>query len=323
MRVLVTGANGFVGRYVVSALGSAFAGGAEIFPTARRVMDGAETAAVIRLDVTDAADVQREISRLHPTHVIHLAGFSTILAAVENEDLAWRVHLFGTLNVARAIMQYVPDCVLLHVGSGQVYGATAHSVDLLTETSILAPTNAQMASKAAADLALGAMAESGLRCIRFRPFNHTGPGQSEKFALPSFALQMARITAGLQEARMRVGNLDVTRDFLDVRDVASAYVQAIVKSEQINRGEIFNVASGRPRCIRDVLDEMLRISNTSVVIETDRERLRSTEIVRFVGDPSKAQRLLDWSPKYSFKQTLQDIIEYADRTVRDGLKETI
>ena len=121
---------------------------------------------------------------------------------------------------------------------------------------------------------------------------------------------------------MRVGNLDVVRDFLDVRDVASAYVQAILKSAQINPGEIFNVASGVPRRMRDVLDEMLRISKTSVVVETDRERVRSAEIVRFVGDSSKAQRLLDWSPKYSFEQTLRDILKDADRTVRDSLKAT-
>jgi GDP-4-dehydro-6-deoxy-D-mannose reductase len=179
-----------------------------------------------------------------------------------------------------------------------------------------------MASKAAADLALGAMTESGLRCIRFRPFNHTGLGQSENFALPNFALQIARIKAGLQEARMRVGNLDVMRDFLDVRDVASAYIQAALRSEQINPGEIFNVASGIPRRIRDVLDEMLRMSKVDVVVETDREKVRSTEIVRFVGDASKAQRLLDWTPKYSFEQTLREILEDADRAVRDGLKAT-
>jgi GDP-4-dehydro-6-deoxy-D-mannose reductase len=168
-----------------------------------------------------------------------------------------------------------------------------------------------MVSKAAADLALGALAEEGLRCLRFRPFNHTGPNQSEDFVLPNFAMQIARIKSGKQPALMRVGNLEAERDFLDVRDVAAAYVLAIVKSDKIESGTVLNIASGIPRRIRDVLDEMIRMSGTSVAVESDRGRVRPNDVKRFVGDASRAHRLLGWAPKFSFDQTLGEILEHS------------
>lgn len=312
MRVMITGAQGFVGRQVLAALSLVLGRDGEIYPSSRGGADLGEPGRLSRLDVTDALAVRHEVSRIRPTHVVHLAGLSTISAATSNEDLAWKIHVGGTLNIARAIRESVPKCVLLYVGSGQVYGASARTNDLLTENTLLAPTNAQMASKAAADLALGAMAEDGLQCIRFRPFNHTGPGQSENFALPSFAFQIARIKAGLQPARMLVGNLDVVRDFLDVRDVAAAYVQAILKSPSIQGGEIFNVASSVPRRIGDILDEMIGITNIPIAVETDRNRVRPTEILRFVGDATKARERLAWSPVYAFEQTLREIVTDAE-----------
>ena len=112
---------------------------------------------------------------------------------------------------------------------------------------LLAPMDEYAASKAAADLALGAMTYRGLRCVRFRPFNHSGPGQAEGFVVPDFAAQIARIEPGLAQPVMEVGNFDVERDFLDVRDVADAYVLAVQKAETVKSGAIFNIASGIPR----------------------------------------------------------------------------
>ena len=317
MRILVSGAQGFVGRYLVAALRSSGTR-SEVFPTSRNAAVDPMLGLVERMDVVDGASVDTVIARIRPTHIVHLAGLSVIAAATANEDLAWQVHLFGTLNIARAIKRHAPQCVLLSIGSGQIYGTTGRSGEALDEMALVAPTNVQMASKAAADLALGAMAEEGLRCVRFRPFNHTGPNQSEKFVLPDFAMQIARIKAGRQSPLMRVGNLNAERDFLDVRDVAMAYVLAVEKSECIEPGTVFNIASGVPRRIRDLLDEMIRMSGASVVIEADTGRVRPGDIPRFVGDASRARRVLGWTPNYSLATTMRDILDHADQLVRKG-----
>ena len=288
----------------------------QIFPTARPPLPPSNPDQFVAMDVTDGAAVTAVVEEISPTHIVHLAGFSTIAEADHNHEMAWRVHLGGTLNIARAIEATVPQCTLIYAGSGQVYGATGRSGPPLHEGAVLAPTNIQMVTKAAADLALGALAEEGLRCVRFRPFNHTGPGQSERFAIPNFAMQLARIKTGQQEPLLHVGNLDTERDFLDVRDVVSAYIQAIFTTAPLERGEIFNIASGIPRRIGDVLQKMFAISGVSPSLDAEHGLMRAGEIPRFVGDSSKARRLLNWAPAHTFEQTLGEIIEYWDRVVQ-------
>jgi GDP-4-dehydro-6-deoxy-D-mannose reductase len=164
------------------------------------------------------------------------------------------------------------------------------------------------ASKAAADLALGALAIKGLRCVRFRPFNHTGPGQTEAFVIPAFAMQIARIEAGLSPPVMRVGDLQSQRDFLDVRDIADAYVRAVQRSDHIEPGLILNVASGIPRKISDVLQMLLAQTAMNIAVETDPVRARASGLSVVVGDATRARRALEWRPKYAFERTISDVM---------------
>src|SRR5262249_19286486 len=140
-----------------------------------------------------------------------------------DEGQAWEVNLHGTLHLARAILRHVPDCQMLFASSADAYGWSFQSGTALAENAPLAPRNTYAATKAAADLALGSMTEQGLRCVRLRPVNHTGPGQSDQFVVAAFARQIARVATGLQPPLLEVGNLDAWRDFLDVRDVCAAY----------------------------------------------------------------------------------------------------
>jgi GDP-4-dehydro-6-deoxy-D-mannose reductase len=261
--------------------------------------------------VTDANAVNQTIQRYQPSHVIHLAGLAAIRASIDNPALAWQVHVYGALNIANAILNHVPNCVLISVGSGQVYGASGRSGQPLTETALLAPTNAYEVTKAAADLALGGLAVQGLRCIRMRPFNHTGPGQTEAFVIPSFAMQIARIEAGLQSPVVRVGNLDAERDFLDVRDVTAAYALAVAKSDDIPSGTILNIASGIPRRIRDILDGLVALSSMAIEVEPDADRMRPSDTLRFIGDAQLARHLLGWSPERQFDDTMAAMLEYS------------
>lgn len=317
-RVMITGAGGFVGMHVMDALLS-MVEGVEIVPTSRHGGHSSAAGRIESLDVTDRAGVSETVARISPTHIIHLAGMAAVPAAAADPDAAWNVHLGGTLNVARAIMGSVPECQLIHVGSGQVYGASANSGLPMDEGTLLTPTDTYTASKAAADLALGALGISGLRCLRFRPFNHIGPGQSEGFAVASFAAQIARIRAGRDKAVIKVGNLEARRDFLDVRDVAAAYSLAVTRGETIPTGTIINLASGAAWRVRDLLDKLLAIAETPISVEVDELRMRPNDIPMFVGNAGRAHELLGWQPRFSVQQTLRDTLKAAEQSVRSSI----
>ncbi len=317
MRVLVTGAGGFVGPYLIAALRDQFGGELELFATSKDHVPHPSVGTIEALDVCDAVAVEEIVRRLQPDHIFHLAGLAAVPKAAANVDLAWTIHLFGSLYIARAILNNVPNSFLHHVSTGQVYGASALPGLALDETALLAPNNTYSATKASADLALGALAAEGLRCVRLRPFNHIGPGQSEDFVVSSFAMQIARIEAGLQEAVIRVGNLDAERDFLDVRDIATAYALAIKKSGELEAGTVLNIASGRPIRIRDILHRLVELSGVRIAVEQDAARMRPSDIPRFIGDAARARQILGWSPKWDFETTLTDILNDARNRVRE------
>lgn len=315
MKILVTGGAGFVGGYLVDSLRRELGDQVEICLTSKSSEISPSHLPVEILDVTDENAVSAVVRRVAPTHIVHLAGLAAVPAASANVNVAWQVHLFGTLNLANAIMAHAPACTLVFIGSGQVYGSTARLGHSLTEQALLAPTNVYALTKAAADLALGSMAENGLRCARLRPFNHTGPGQSEQFVIPSFAMQIARIEAKLQPPVIHVGNLEAERDFLDVRDVTAAYARVVARSAKLASGIILNIASGVPCRIGDVLDRLVAISGAKIAIQQDPDRMRAVDTPRFVGDSERARRTLDWAPHFNFDETLRQILDAARQSV--------
>lgn len=262
------------------------------------------------LDVADADAVSAAIARTAPTHVVHLAGIAAPTAAGASPQAAWRVHVDGTLNLSNAILRSAPDCWLLYVGSGLVYGETAKSGLPLSEEALLAPVDEYAATKAAADLALGAQVHRGLKCIRLRPFNHTGPGQTDAFVVPAFAKQIATIEAGLAPPIIRVGNLDAERDFLDVRDVVRAYALAAKHADNLKSGTIFNVASGVPYRIKDILGNLLSLSRVRIDVEQDAARLRPSDLPRIVGDSRRIRETLSWAPECRLEDTMLDVLNY-------------
>jgi GDP-4-dehydro-6-deoxy-D-mannose reductase len=307
-RVLVTGAMGFVGPYLVEALRRSYGSNVEIIATAKDAAHHALLGPVKAVDVTDVAALEAAIAGANPTHVMNLAGIAAPSAANADPEEAWRVHLHGTLNLARVILKRAPDCWLIHVGSGLAYGESTKAGRPLDENALLAPLDEYSATKAAADLALGALTRSGLKCIRLRPFNHTGPGQSEAFVVPAFALQIARIEARLAPPVIRVGNLDAQRDFLDVRDVANAYALVMRNLEHLASGTVLNIASGIPRRISEILTGLVAKSRVEISIERDPARQRPGELPIAVGDAGHARKLLHWKPEHPFEDTLTAVL---------------
>jgi GDP-4-dehydro-6-deoxy-D-mannose reductase len=308
MRVLMTGAAGFVGPYVAEALAH-IDRSAVIIATAREAGNHPRLGALLALDVTSQEDVKAALERHRPTHIINLAGIAATALANADARQTWRIHVNGVLSLARAVLGCGAECALINVGSGLVYGATAAKVSPLSEDALLDPLDEYAATKAAADLALGALSRRGLKCVRLRPFNHTGAGQSTDFAVPAFAMQIARIEASLAPPIVRVGNLDAERDFLDVRDVAGAYALAAARSSTLAPGTILNIASGVPRRMSDVLGALVGMSRVPIRIERDPQRLRPSDVPSIVGDASRARALLGWSPVHDFKDTLLAVLE--------------
>ncbi|KFC64548.1 NAD-dependent epimerase/dehydratase [Devosia sp. LC5] len=317
MRVLITGGAGFVGTHAVRLLQERYGSQLRLASTSKSahsvpLPDGCERRI---LDITDAQSVLDTIESWQPTHILHLAGIAAPIAASTQPDEAWRVHVFGARNLGRAILEKAPHCTLLHVGSGLIYGGSARSSLALDENAVLDPLDEYGVTKAAADLAMGVLAAKGLKVIRLRPFNHTGPGQSEDFVVPAFAMQIARIEAGLMKPVLRVGNLEAERDFLDVRDVVGAYLCAIDRSPAIAPGSIYNIASGEPRRISDILETMLSLSSAAIAVERDEARMRPSDIPRVIGNSSKAHAELGWSARHSFAQTLQQVLDDCRRQI--------
>lgn len=309
MRILITGAAGFVGSHLPQALTSACGHDVQIIATSKAAGRNPVNPKIEALDVMDGAVVAEAIKRHAPTHIVHLAGVAAPSAANAMPRLAWDAHLGSALNLGEAVLAHAPECWLLHVGTGMVYGDSAKSGSALDEDTVLSPVDSYSASKAAADLALGAMARRGLKCVRLRPFNHSGPGQTEAFVIPAFAMQIARIEAGLAPPRLQVGNLDAERDFLDVRDVTAAYALVVRQTAALQPGTILNVASGVPRRIGDVLERLLLLSRARIDVVSDPARMRPSDLPRVIGDAGLAREMLGWSPIRSFETMISDVLD--------------
>ena len=297
--ILVTGADGFVGGHLLPRL------------RARHPQRQVEASG---FDITDAEAVLAELRHRRPSVCIHLAAISSVAQGRRDPDAVWRVNLHGTLALARALLAEAPECQMIFASSADAYGASFSAGRPVDETAAFAPLNAYGASKAAADLALGALAATdNLRVVRLRPFNHTGPGQSDAFVVPAFARQVARIAAGLQPPVIQVGDLTPLRDFLDVRDVCDAYLACIDAAHDLPPGAILNLASGQTRRIGDILQDLLDLAGVRADIVPDPARMRPADIRLACGDSALARRVLGWRPRIPWGQTLSEILRYWER----------
>jgi GDP-4-dehydro-6-deoxy-D-mannose reductase len=287
VRVLVTGSEGFVGRHLLPRLAAA---------------GHAATGRDRDLDVTDPAALDAALARVAPEAVIHLAAQASVAESEADAELAFRVNVGGTRCVLEAVSRCAPRARVVWVGSGEVYGRAQPGQAPFAEEAPLAPRSAYARSKACADALAAEHAAHGLDVVRVRPFAHTGPGQSDRYVLASFARQAAEIAAGTREPRLRVGNLDSVRDFLDVDDVVAAYLRLL--DPRVPAG-VYNLASGVGRRVGDALDALLALAGIAPAIEVDPARLRPTD--HGVGDATRLRRATGWVPRVPFEITLERV----------------
>ena len=303
-RILVTGADGFVGRHLLPTLRTAFPSACLIACAQAANIDDAD--ATLPLDLLSAGSISDCLSRANADAVVHLAAATVVPDSFADPGLTWRVNVDGTLTLARLLMSSAPQTRLIFVSSAETYGLAFQRGVPLDEDAPFAPANPYAASKAATDLALGEMALRGLSVTRMRTANHTGPGQSDALVVPAFARQIARIEAGKQQPVIKVGALDRWRDFLDVRDVCAAYAAAL--AHDVAPGTAFNIASGTPRRIGDVLDALIARSTVPVEVQVDEARLRPTDVVKAIANPARAKAALGWAPQVPWDETLDSVL---------------
>lgn len=311
--ILVTGAGGFVGRHLGAMLlreGHAVAGsilgvdGNASVP-AETVADGVDA---IVCDLTKPEQVMAAVRAVKPSAVIHLAAQSHVPTAWKHQALTYQVNVLGTLHLLEAVAAEAPGARVLLVGSAEVYGKVSPDDIPVKESQPLAPQNPYAVSKAAADLLGGQWAAATkLHIVRARPFNHTGPGQTGDYVCAAFARQAAAIALGQQEPRVVVGNLNVRRDFLDVRDVCRAYLALLRDGAS---GEVYNIASGKPRSIKAILQELLMFTGREVEIAVDKDKFRPTDQPIVCGDASRLRAATGWKPRIPFQQTLREMFDW-------------
>lgn len=314
MRALVTGASGFAGTHLVRHLLDC---GDEVIGCIHPPRGDVLTVRhanyqECNLDITDSEQCALVLTKYRPEIVYHLAGIAFVPDAERDLDRVLRVNVAGFDNIARVCHQLESNVRVLLVSSGEVYGRITPQQLPICETTELRPHNNYSLSKLFAELVGERYSRAGkVAVVVARAFNHIGPGQENRFVAASFAEQIARIAAGVQEPRLFVGDLTARRDFSDVRDIVRGYRLAALRGTGP-----YNFGSGRSYSIRELVEELLSIAHVSPQIERDPSRLRPSEVPEIIASIEKAELELGWKPGIPFRQTLVDLYADAKRRVR-------
>lgn len=307
-RILLTGANGFAGRYLLDAL-------ARRFPGAVLVACEGPSGRSTPLDVTDPAACRAAIAEGRPDAIVHLGGKAAVAAANADPLGTMAVNGTGARHMLEAALAEAPGSLFILVSSSEVYGESLAGGLPTPESAPCRPLSPYAESKFAAEASGREAAARGLHVVIARPFNHAGPGQSTDFVVPAFAAQIAAIEAGEREAFIDVGWLSDVRDFSDVRDIAAGYAALVAQGRGFAPGSAVNFATGLGRPISEVLERLLALSPIRPATRIDAARLRPSRLPAMVGDAGLAASELFWRPNIAFETTLLDVLNAYRRGV--------
>ena len=305
-KALITGMNGFVGKYlqkVLQAQGYTVAG--TYLPTSGLRAMGADYYPV---DLLQSQQIAEVIQTYQPDEIYHLAGQSSVALSWAKPAMTMDINVNGTINLLEAVRQYKPDCKVLIVGSSDEYGPVAEADCPVAEVHPLCPVSPYGISKLTQEKMAQLYATAyGMAVLMVRPFNHIGPGQGTGFVVADFASRIADIEKGKAEPVLYVGNLHSYRDFTDVEDVVAAYVLLM---QHGTYGQVYNVGSGKALEIQVILEQLLALSTVNIKVEIDQSKYRPVDVPLVVCDNTKLVQATGWAPQKPLQQTLLDTLNY-------------
>lgn len=304
-KVFITGVSGFAGAYLAEHLKKI--GNYEIFGISQS-NSSVDDIKIFQGDLLDTDRISEIIAEVKPDYIYHLAALSSPRKSFDEPEKTITNNLNAELNLLQAVRNTsLREARILIVSSADIYGEVEEEYLPINENTPLNPTNPYSVSKVAQDLlALSFFKSFGLQIIRVRPFNHTGPRQTDAFVIPAFCKRIMA-TKKTGENFIKVGNLKARRDFTDVRDMVSAYVLAVEKGEP---GEVYNLGSGVSRSMEEIVDELITLAGGGIRKEVDKSLFLPIDNPNLVCDFSKFNKLTGWQPNIPFKQTLSDTLDY-------------
>ena len=306
MKVLITGITGFAGShladYILDNLPDA-----KIFGMIRwrsrmeNILHIEDRIHLIEADLKDMSSLKKCLTEVQPDRIFHLAAQSFVPASWKYPAETFAINAVGQINLFEAILSLGISPKIQIAGSSEEYGLVNSNEVPMKETNPLRPLSPYAVSKVAQDLLGWQYFKSyGLKVVRTRGFNHTGPRRGEVFICSNFAKQIIEIEKKKRKPIIYVGNLDV-------RDIVRAYWLSLEKGEE---GEVYNLGTGKTYSIKEVLDMLLTLSKVDVKIEMDPDSLRPSDVPVLLSDSSKFKKLTGWEPRISFIQSLQDLLDY-------------
>ena len=307
MKALITGSEGFVGKYLRQELSE---NGYQVIGLCRRGGEGCVSA-----DLMQAEPLKHIVAELRPDVVFHLAGQANVKKSWSEPALTFETNVLGTLNLLEAVRAFDPAVKMVIVGSSDQYGALGAAGENVTEDMPLAPGTPYAISKSAQEqLALLYDKAYGMSICLTRSFNHAGPGQKEGYMISDFCAGIARVECGLQDC-LSVGNLTSRRDFTHVRDVVRAYR---LLGEKGRAGEIYNIGSGVTYSGQEILDKLCMLAACPIPVRQDPTKMRPSDTPVVCCNHGKLTADTDWQPSIGLDKMLSETLNYWRKEIRKG-----
>ena len=312
-KIIITGITGFAGSHLTEHILNNRLG--EIHGTFRgkstdlaNIMHIKDKLNLMKCDITDYFVVKQTIKEIDPDYIFHLAAQSFVPESWKSPRETLETNIMGALNVFEAVREVNPEIKVQIASSSEIYGLVHEDETPIKESNPLRPLSPYGVSKAAMVL-LGYQYNKsyGLKIVRTRAFNHTGPRRGDVFVASNWSKQIAQIENGTQEPVLMVGSLTSKRDFTDVRDVVRAYWLSLEKCEP---GEAYNICSGTTRTMQSILDKLMSFTDKKISVKEDPKRLRPSDVKVLLGDHSKFTKQTGWKPEIPFDKTLKDLLDY-------------
>lgn len=312
MRVLITGITGFAGSHLAELCLSKT--DVELYGMIRwrsrmeNIEHIQDRIRLLECDLRDASSTRDVIEEVRPDWIFHLAAQSFVPTSWKAPSESLQTNIIGQLNIFEAVKKLGLGCRIQIACSSEEYGMVYPDEVPIKESNPLRPLSPYGVSKVGQDmLGYQYFMSYGMKIVRTRGFNHTGPRRAPVFVCSDFARQIIDIEKGLKPPIMEVGNLDAKRDFTDVRDMVRAYWLSLEKGTP---GSVYNICTGRSYSIREILGKLVEISGVRVDVRTDKGRLRPSDVPLLEGDNSAFRRDTGWEPVIPMEKTLADLLDF-------------